>query len=208
MKKAVKKLTELITNPDERLLGEDYGEALMYGVFGLTKTAAGILSGSPLVIFHGCYSLMNAGAERLNAKMVTHKDLESDKHNMIRSGLLITGMSVIYIICVLATRGNPNWDNYSGWFAWAMLLVQAAEIIWNIGCFIYYTRKPNLSYKISAVLSLANSCVGVVLIQTCLIYSSASAQNEMINIAAGIIMGIISAAMGIYLVMEGRKINV
>ncbi|MCF0259490.1 MAG: hypothetical protein HUJ54_06485 [Erysipelotrichaceae bacterium] len=207
MRKELQKLVDQIRDPDKRQLSEDYGETVMYGSFGIIKTAVGLLSGSFLVTIHGMYSLMNARAEGLNANMVKHQDPDSNRRNMIRSGLLVAGMSVAYIITVILTRGDTKWDTYSGWLAWAMLAVQVGEIVWNIACYFYYSKKHNLSSEISAVVSLSGSLVGVALVQTCLLFPARDPKVQTLNITTGIIMGLLSTGLGIFLVYKGRKIN-
>ena len=207
MKKELRELADQIRDPYKRQLDEDYSEVLMYGGFGIVKTITGLLSGSFLVTIHGMYSLMNARAEHINASMVKHQDSHSNRQNLIQSGWLVAGMSIAYILTVLLTRGDTKWDEYSGWIAWLMLAVQIGEIIWNVGSYFYYAHMHNLSSEISAVVSLSGSLVGVALVQTCLLFPAKNPNVRTLNTVTGVVMGLLSAGLGIYLIYKGRKID-
>lgn len=187
------------------------GASLTANLFvGLGKLSMGILSMSFFTCVNAFYTFGMVIAKYFAlAGMVNAKSMKEQYWYYIRSGVVLTGSSLLYIAYSVRLFFHPATSDYHMYAALAIATFTFAELIINVrGVVVERHNHTPLVHAIKMI-NLASSLICLVLTQTAIL-SFADTQVHLhpaANGFIGILMGSCAALLGVTMIVRIRRIQ-
>lgn len=178
-------------------------------LIAMTKVCLGIIDVSYFLCISGLYSFLIGYAKIMyfDGLEMEKKDENRSNQYFSRMGYTIVLASIAYIVYMSRLFIMPNEFNYDTYISIIMAVVSCFEMIFAINGIIRSSRsKDTLVIGVKCV-NLAASCTALVFVQVAILsFTNINVKN--INAISGVVFGLLSLFVGLFMITKARKFNV
>jgi len=175
--------------------------AVAFGKIGL-----GIYSLSPFICVNGLYNIGIAAAKKTAVKS-HHQQDQRGHYQWV--GIIILAASIVYMICCanMAVRGNTNmaYDTVTGIAIATFTFTEVGGAVYGL---IAARKKNDLTLAAAKRINLVTALISLVLTQSALLGMGHTANAARYCGWTGLIFGGVSAAVGLLMLVEARRIKI